>query len=150
MPTNADYAKINIAKKDLGLDDDTYRDLLYLHFKVRSAKELKPRQVTVLLNHLKAQGWQPKTPATVKEGHQATKKVNDNYRQIKPGPAAKQQKYVLALWSLLGYEIKKLDARCKKQFGVDRIEWLTEHNDLHILITDLRQRCLDAGVELKD
>jgi len=150
MPTQADYAKINIAKKDVGLSEEAYRDMLYLNFQVRSAKDLKPRQVTILLDLLRAKGWQPKSPATVKDGHQASKRVNDNYRQIKPGPAAKQQKYCLALWSALGYEVKKLDARCKKQFGVDRIEWLTEHDDLHVLITDLRKRCADAGVELRD
>jgi len=147
---NVNLAKIHIAKKELGLSDETYRDMLYFHFKVDSAKRLSPRQCTVFLNHLRAKGWQPKSPATVKDGRAATQKVNDNYRAIKPGPAAAQQKYVLALWALLGYEIKKLDARCHKQFGIDRIEWLTEHADLRVLITDLRKRCADAGIEVRN
>lgn len=155
MLSKTSLAKIHIAKKELGLSDETYRDILHLHFGVDSAAKLNDRQGTVLLNHFRAKGWQPKQPVgersrtTVKNGRKASKKVNDNYRHIKPGPAAAQQKYVLALWSLLGYEIKKLDSRCHTQFGVDRIEWLTEHDDLHILITDLRKRCRDAGLELR-
>jgi len=62
MPTNADYAKIHIAIKDLGLSDDDYRGILQFKFKVDSAKDLKPRQVTVLLNHFRAKGWKPKAP----------------------------------------------------------------------------------------
>lgn len=149
MPTQTDLAKIHIAKKELGMSDADYRGLLGWKFGVESAKDLKPKQVTVLLNHFRAKGWQQKKPTTVKQGRKDTKKVNDNYRRIKPGPAARQQKYILAMWGALGYEMKKLDARCKKQFGIDRIEWVTEHDQLHVLITDLKKRCEDAGIPSK-
>lgn len=62
MPNHASYAKIHIAKKELGITDETYRDMLHLHFQAKSATELSPRQITVLLNHFKAKGWQPKRP----------------------------------------------------------------------------------------
>lgn len=61
-PSRADLAKVHIAKKELGLDDETYRDILHWKFNVTSAKDLKPRQVTVLLNHFKSIGWEPKRP----------------------------------------------------------------------------------------
>jgi len=141
-PNRASLAKIHIATKELGIDDDVYRDLLRWKFGVESAKDLTPRQVTVLLNHFRAKGWQPKTK---KVSGVSQARLPDNYRKIKPGPAASQQRYVLALWNNLGYEIKKLDARCKKQFGVDRIEWVSDHEQLHILITDLKKRCKSAG-----
>ena len=137
MPSRADLAKIHIAKKELGLTDDAYRDLLRLHFGVESAAELADKQVIVLLNKFRAKGWQPKTrraaPRRKPDG-------DDRFVAIKPGPAARQQRKVLALWAALGYDMAKLHARCKKQFEVDRIEWLTDHHQLHVLITDLEAR----------
>ena len=38
-PSKAALAKIHIAKKELGLTDEMYRDLLFCNFKVESAKE---------------------------------------------------------------------------------------------------------------
>lgn len=144
---SANLAKIHIAKKDLGLTDDEYRSVIAYHFAGKtSASQLNPRQQTVLLNHFRAKGWQPKSPVTVKEGRTGTKRANDNYRKIQPGPAANQQRYILALWNKLGYELKKLDARCHQQFGIDRLEWVTAHEQLRILITDLKTRCEAAGL----
>lgn len=60
---DANLAKIHIAKKELGLSDEAYRDILKWKFNVSSSKELSPRQQTVLLNHFQAQGWRPKRPA---------------------------------------------------------------------------------------
>ncbi len=147
MPSAADLAKIHIAKKELGLTDEAYRDILRTHFRVESAKDLAPKQVIVLLNKFRAKGWKPKQGAVVKHGRTGTRRKADNFIQIQPGPAARQQRYALALWNALGYDVDKLHTRCKKQFGVDRFEWLTEHDHLHILITDLQQRCWNAGID---
>ncbi|MFZ5775088.1 MAG: phage protein GemA/Gp16 family protein [Thermodesulfobacteriota bacterium] len=146
MPSSADLAKIHIAKKELGMDDDAYRTMLHLHFGVESAKDLQPRQVTVLLNQFRAKGWKPRKTTVVKNGRTGAKRKRDNFIEIKPGPAARQQRYALALWNALGYDVDKLHARCKRQFGVDRFEWL-EDRDLFVLITDLRARCHDAGLD---
>jgi len=70
-PLRANLAKIHIAKKELGLTDESYRDILHLHFKVDSASKLNDRQCTVLLNHLKALGWKPKHPAKGKRPFKA-------------------------------------------------------------------------------
>ncbi len=139
MVSRADLAKIHIAKKELGMSDAEYRDVLHWRFQVGSAKELAPRQVTVLLNHFRAKGWRPKRPTTVKK--------DDNFVRIKPGPAARRQKYILAMWNALGYDVAKLHRRCKKQFGIDRLEWLDGDYELFVLITDLRKRCKDAGID---
>lgn len=143
----ADLAKIHIAKKELGLSDEAYRDILHINFGVESAKDLLPKQVVALLNKFRALGWKPKRPKVVKMGRKGTQRKGDNYIEIKPGPAARQQRYILAMWNALGYDVAKLHARCKKQFGVDRFEWLTEHKELHVLITDLQQRCHSAGID---
>jgi hypothetical protein len=57
MPHQKLLAKIHIAKKDLGLDDEIYRDILYRKFRVRSSKSLADSQANVLINHFKALGW---------------------------------------------------------------------------------------------
>jgi phage gp16-like protein len=147
MIDRADLAKIHIAKKELGLTDDAYRDILRTHFQVESAKDLAPKQAIVLLNKFRAKGWKPRKGAVVKHGRTATRRKADNFIEIKPGPAAQQQRYILAMWSALGYDVDKLHARCKKQFGIERFEWVTEHSDLHVLITDLQQRCRNAGID---
>ncbi len=144
-PTMAQLAKIHIAKKDLQLTDDVYRDILSLNFKgVQSAKELTVLQADQLLEHFKAKGWKPKkSTATAPRA----KRRDGNFIVIHPGPTAKQQRKVLAMWNSLGYGMDKLHSRCKRQFGVDRFEWLTNYQDLHVLITDLNERQESAGVK---
>ena len=139
-PRRANLAKIHIAVKELQLSNEAYRDILSLHFQVSSASKLNDKQAVVLLNIFRARGWQPK------KGHAATegKRKGGDFITIKPGPAARQQRKVLAMWHELGYGMDKLHARCKRQFEVDRFEWLTDGEALHILITDLGKR-LETG-----
>lgn len=137
MPTRKDYAKINIAKKELGLTDAEYRDILTWKFQLKSAKELSARQVGVLLNYFRAKGWKP----------QHSGKRSANFKEIAGGHNPAQKRYILALWNALGYETAKIDIRVKKQFNVDRLEWLNNDSHLHILVTDLRARCLRAGID---
>ena len=136
-PTQAQLAKIHIAKKELQLADDTYRDILALHFKAESAKALTDRQAEQLLDLFRARGWKPKKATSTAP---RAKRRDGNYIVIKPGPSAAQQRKVLAMWNDLGYGMDKLHTRCAKQFGVDRFEWLTDAGSLHILITDLKKR----------
>lgn len=57
---NALTAKIHIAKKDLGLDEDTYRDMIENRYGKRSSKDLSINQLVDLVEHLKGQGFKPK------------------------------------------------------------------------------------------
>lgn len=64
MPDHAKLAKIHIAKKELALSEDAYRDILWLNFKVRSAKELTDQQAQeadqpLQSQRLGAQGGRP-------------------------------------------------------------------------------------------
>lgn len=58
-PRNAQLAKIHLAKRDLGLDDDAYRTMLWTVCRVRSAKDLDGHGREQVLDHLKARGWAP-------------------------------------------------------------------------------------------
>ena len=137
VPSKADLAKIHIAKKQLGLTDEVYRDILRARFKAESSRDLTDRQAATLLSLFRERGWRQASGRKKKdEGRQS----RPGYIAIKPGPAARQQKKVLAMWAQLGYAPEKLHERCKRQFGIERFEWVTEYRDLHVLITDLEGR----------
>lgn len=53
-----ELAKIHIAKAQLGLDDDTYRAMLWSVARVRSAKDLDAGGREAVLRHLRGCGWQ--------------------------------------------------------------------------------------------
>lgn len=72
---NAELAQIHVAKKQLALDDDTYRAILWTVGRVRSAGDLDWTGRKQLLEHFKAKGWKPtppkKKPDPVQVGDQA-------------------------------------------------------------------------------
>jgi phage gp16-like protein len=53
-------AKVHIAKKDLGLDEETYRDIVQRVTGHPSAGECTERQLDELLGEFKRLGWTPK------------------------------------------------------------------------------------------
>jgi phage gp16-like protein len=61
MPVQKLLAKIHIAKKELGIEDSIYRDILCRKFRVASSKSLSNSQALVLIRHFMSLGWQPKS-----------------------------------------------------------------------------------------
>ena len=59
MPTRADLARIHIAKKELGLDDATYRGVLWHRYHKESAANLSPREAADLIELFRQKGWRP-------------------------------------------------------------------------------------------
>ncbi len=109
---NAALGKIHIAKKALGLDDDTYRTLLARVAGVTSAKDLNPRQVSAVLAEFERLGWQP--VAARKAGRKT------------PKPAPDRQKLVGKIEAFLaeaGRPWAYADAMCSRMFQVERVEW---------------------------
>ncbi len=104
-------AKIHIAKAQLGLDDDTYRALLARVAGVRSAKDLSPRQVGLVLAEFERLGWQPTTNA----GRKA------------PSPQRDRAKLVGKIEAMLaeaGRPWAYVDGMAQRMFQVDRVDWL--------------------------
>lgn len=60
---SADLAMIHIAKKALGLDDETYRSMLFTVARVTSSRELDYSGRIAVLNHMKSRGWKSATTA---------------------------------------------------------------------------------------
>lgn len=53
-------AAIHIARVDLGMDDDTYRAMLYAVCRQRSAADLDHAGRAAVLDHLRGLGWRPR------------------------------------------------------------------------------------------
>jgi hypothetical protein len=54
-------AKVHIAKKELGLDDDVYQDVLQKVTGLASTRDMSDRQLEATLAEFKRLGWVPKT-----------------------------------------------------------------------------------------
>ena len=59
MPTRAQLALIHIAKKELHLNDEIYRYILFNLFKKNSARDLTREEVSRLISHFNTLGWKP-------------------------------------------------------------------------------------------
>jgi phage gp16-like protein len=88
MPVQKLLAKIHIAKKELNLSDDIYRDILYRKFRVGTSAALSNSQAMVLVHHFKDLGWQPKTKP---------KKYDDQKGDIYSATPAQKRK-IEAMW----------------------------------------------------
>lgn len=110
-------AKIHVGKKQLGLADEDYRDLLEGATGKRSSADMNERERGAVLEAMKALGFTPK-----------------------PGPGRKTKKatagkpYVAKIYALWGElertralaepSLKALSAFVHRQTGLDRAEWL--------------------------
>lgn len=122
---NLQLSKIHIAKKDLGLDDETYRALLMRIAGVRSAKDLNPRQIGFVLAEFSRLGWQSTTQQ--KSGRKA------------PVAAVDRQKLMGKVEAFLAEANRSwayADGMALRMFKVERVEWL-DPGQLHKLIAAL-------------
>lgn len=129
---NAELAKIHIAKKDLAMDEDTYRMLLKEigGSKTGSSKDLTALGRAKVLEHMKKIGWKPKP----RKGKKRTT------------PAAGRDAMIAKIRAIL-IEAKREDAyadgMAKNMFKVDRFEWCNPsqlHKIVAALVYDQRRR----------
>lgn len=106
-----ELAKIHLAAKQLGMDDDTYRDMLWAIARVRSAKDLDEAGRRRVLDHLKAVGFKPK-PGSPRAGHP------HNLGSEERGP---QLAKIEAMLTSAGRAWAYADGIAKKMFHVDRV-----------------------------
>lgn len=101
-----ELAMIHMAKTQLGLDDDTYRDMLWTVARVRSAADLDWAGRKKVIDHLKAKGFKGKR---------------------RPQPAENKAVLVSKIRALLIALGNKPDAYAdgiaRHMFKVERFEW---------------------------
>jgi phage gp16-like protein len=106
----AELAKIHIAKSQLGMDDDTYRQMLWTVARVNSSKDLDEGGRRRVLEHMRAIGFKGKQPG----GNSYPGRPHN----IETNPQLKKIEAVLAdarrPWSYA-------DSLAKRMFHVDRI-----------------------------
>lgn len=120
-------AKIHIAKKELGLDDDTYRAMLIELTGKRSTTQMTDNQLGKVLHHLKKRGFKPK-PTGAAPG-----------RRMADDPESKK---IRALWLFL-FELglvknpaeSALAAYVKRQTGVEDLHWAKGDDALKVIET---------------
>lgn len=120
---NRELAQIHIAKKDLGLDDETYRDMLFTIARVRSSGELDHAGRRRIIEHLQARGWKPKAgvkPKVANKGSSKTALISK----------------IGALLTVLEKPWAYADGMAAKMFKVEKIIWLTPQQ-LHKLVAAL-------------
>jgi phage gp16-like protein len=112
----ADLAAIHIAKKSLGWDDETYRDILWTVCRVKSSADLDFTGRKRFLDHLRQCGFV--NPARPRKAAVA-------------GQLTPVQRKMFSLWQQLAdagkvteRRMSALAAYAKRQTGVDRLEWL--------------------------
>lgn len=136
-----DLAAIHAAKRDLALDDDTYRDLLDSWTGKRSAADLNARERGLVLSNLGKLGFQRKPRKRV--GNHPGKPGNLDSTPMLQKIEAQLADMQLP-WSYA-------DAIAKRQFNIERVGWLKhrEHFDAVIAALHVEQekRALWQGVE---
>lgn len=106
-------AKVHIAKKELGLDEDTYRDALEAETGKRSAGKCSDAQLVAVLDRFKERGWKPKRRAA--EPH--VRKIYALWTELRETGAVTAPKPH-------GF-VKRMSKDAMRPEGVDRAEFLS-------------------------
>lgn len=113
-PRQRALAKVHIAKAQLGLDDDTYRQMLREITGVDSASGLDMAGLARVLNHLRERGWKSKSGKDV-----------PRYRG-RPNPPqgmAAMMSKVEALLAEAGRPWAYADGMARRICKVDKVAW---------------------------
>lgn len=112
---NRDLAAIHVGKKMLGLDDETYRAMLFTVARVRSAANLDHAGRRAVLEHMRQRGFARPVNRPAPSGHGK-----------KPQVSADRQALVDKLEALLASAARPWNyarAMAKRMFHLDQLEW---------------------------
>lgn len=126
-------AQIHIAKKDLALDDDTYRHMLKELTGKTSCGAMTERQLGLVVKALKDKGWKPRATQA------ARRKVSPPSRHKDHGKKSMADK-IRALWIAMhtaGYtedgSEQALGRYCHRMVGKYSPDWLTAYEATRII-----------------
>lgn len=134
-----DLATIHIAKAELNMAEDTYRNLLWTVGRVKSSADLDHAGRRKVLDHFKACGWSGKTKAGKAAGHPGKP------RNATQADRAKLVSKVEALLADAERPWTYADAMAKRMFGVDLLTFTTPeqlHKIVSALMYDQKRRKL--------
>lgn len=141
----AALAAIHAGKKSLGMDDDTYRDMMQRLTGHRSAKDVPTVKLSAVLDEMRAKGAQlgstPAAPGTRTKRRSFAKR--NAFR-----PAADREalwRKVQALCTALGHDERYADGIARKRFGVDAAQFC-DAGQLQVLVGALSRTARSRGV----
>lgn len=141
MTRRAAVVKVQIARRDLGLDEDTYRAMLTRITGQSSASACTDAQLGVVLDELAAKGWKPKV---VQGGRTAPRGRPGRADQ----PVARKARAMWISLHQLGVvrdpSEAALEAFARRQLGVDRLRWAVA-SEANAMIEALKQMAERAG-----
>ena len=120
-PRNIELGKIHMAAKQLGMNDDAYRDMLWIIARVRSTKDLDEQGRKIVINHLKKCG------------------AVFTSNKKRPKPAASRLALISKVRAFMAEAHRPdayADGMAKRMFGVDCYEWL-DTSQLHKMVAAL-------------
>lgn len=122
-----DLAKIHIAKKELGFDDETYRDILEQIAGVRSSALLDEEGRILVIKRFKELGFKP----TVKKerGYRSFHKsaLKSGMHMPTSADRAPLLSKIGAILADLKLSWAYADGTAKKMFGIERVRWLNPY-----------------------
>lgn len=145
MNRSALIAKVHIAKKELGLDDDTYRAVLERVTGHTSSAKCSDAQLADVLAHFKAEGFKPRSTA------RSTRAKPAGDRPLADSPHAGK---IRALWITL-YELgviadsseTALAGFVRRQAKVEALQWLSPDQAPRVIEALKRWATREAGVD---
>ncbi len=135
---NRELAQIHCAKRDLALDEETYRAMLWTIARVKSAADLDFTGRRQVIEHLRARGFRyspPPSPSPLKgEGRNSEWAWVD---RAAPERRAMLRKIIMLLRSAEPPRARSYaDAICERMWGIARLE-LAAPNQLHAIVAEL-------------
>ena len=128
-------AMVHVAKKQLQLSDQVYRNLLEDRFGVSSAKDLTPGQLGLLLDQFRQLGFKPaKRAAQVGTGRD-TQRLLAKIEALLAEKGQDEGRFVP-----LGYA----EGLLRKMTGVERLEWATAR-ELRVVVAALAKHNARRG-----
>lgn len=138
MANNKQLAKIHIAKKDLGISESAYRDLLS-GWGVNSAKELNEKQADEVIEALKKVGFVVKRS---QKSEDRSQKILIQLPENRPDEFAtqKQMNMLTSMW--VSYSREKTEESFRKFVKniakVDLAEWLLKEDVQKVRLAIMR------------
>lgn len=135
----AALAQIHIAKSQLGLDDDTYRQMLKNLTGKRSCSDMVIGELYIVIRHLENVGFKKHRPRRRQYSPRSTGKVIDVMRAIwiemhKAGFVKDGSELALTRWA------KRASSQRNGGIGIESLEWLEKDTRLAIqVLEDLKQ-----------
>lgn len=138
-------AKIHLGAKDLGLGEDTRRDVLEKITGHRSSADCSDRELIKVLAHYRTLGWAPAGAVKPRMGAVPVRKPS---RATAQHPVALKARAMWISLHQLGVvrdpSEKALEAFGKRQLGVDRLQWADQSMGFR-LIEALKKMAERAG-----